>query len=99
MANTMLIVFMSLSIVLLFSIMVMTAMASSAANASPTECQEKCHSYSMYSAVTTGVTVILLIGVLIYYIYSTREELASSGAEHALALHKWFKDNSGEQTA
>jgi Na+-transporting methylmalonyl-CoA/oxaloacetate decarboxylase gamma subunit len=91
MANTMLMVFMGLAIVLLFAVMVISAMASSAATDSPSECQDKCHRYSMYSALVTGLTVVVLIIALIIYIYASREEISGGIADSALAVHEYMK--------
>lgn len=71
--NTGLIVMMIVTIVLLLASMVLSSMASSSAG----EC--KCpdaHNYSMYAALVTGISALLIGGFLGLYIY--REEIAIS---------------------
>lgn len=82
----MLIVFMILTVLLLFTSMVLSAMASDKAKGvksddkggytggSP-EGQYKCHKNSMYSALVTGVSVAVLLVVLVVYIYTSRDAL------------------------
>lgn len=62
-----------LSIVLLFAVMIMSSMASTAASSSPDSCQSDCKKYSTYSAVTTGLATLFAIGGVVLYIYVGRE--------------------------
>lgn len=89
MANTMLIVFMILTALLLFTSMILSAMASDKAKGiksdknngytgTPSaESQYKCHKNSMYSALVTGVSVAVLLVILVVYIYTSKDELVS----------------------
>ncbi len=91
MANVMLIVFMVLSMLPLFTAMILSSIAadkskdakvdSSDKSAYGGTCtasaQVKCHKNSMYSALVTGISVAVLLVVLIIYIYTTRGELVT----------------------
>lgn len=89
MANTMLIVFMILTVLLLFTAMVLSAMASDKAKGVKEDkdkgtytggdpaAQMKCHKNSMYSALVTGVSVAVLLVVLVVYIYTSKDELVT----------------------
>jgi len=81
MANTALTVFLSLSIVLLFAVMILSSIAANNADSN-----SKCHSYSMYSALTTGVVTLLLIIGMGVYIYTSRHDIAKSGADYLSSL-------------
>lgn len=70
--NTSLIVMMVVAIVLLFTSMVLSSMASTASEGCP---NENAHKYSMWSAVVTGIAA-LIIGVFLY-LYVNREPILS----------------------
>lgn len=89
MANTMLIVFMIITILLLFTAMIFSAMASDKASgikwdkstnavksgSCDPKKQYQCHRNSMYSALVTGVAVALFAVILGIYIYTSRGEI------------------------
>lgn len=75
MARVVLILFMVLTIGLLLTSMVLSAMASYDSKKSAAECQEKCHKWSMWSALVSGISAAVIVAVLIYYIYSSRAYL------------------------
>ncbi len=87
MVNATLIVFMIVTIVLLFSAMVLSAMASSDATKGASECKEGCREYSKWSALVTGIAVAVIVVVLVVYIYSTRKHIAAAAQQHVAALH------------
>lgn len=70
--NMSLIVMMVVAIVLLFTSMVLSSMASTASEGCP---DENAHKYSMWSAIVTGVAA-LIIGVSLY-LYINREPILS----------------------
>lgn len=88
MANTMLIVFMILTIILLFTAMIFSAigadkskgvdLSKSPPTGATAEGQERCHKNSMYSALITGVSVAVILAILVIYIYTSRTEIATS---------------------
>ena len=87
MVNATLIVFMIVTIVLLFTAMVLSAMASADATKSAADCQEGCRKYSTWSALVTGVAVAVIVIVLIFYIYSTRRHIAAAAQKRVAELH------------
>ena len=87
MVNTTLIVFMIVTIVLLFTAMILSAMASSDAQKGGTTCKEGCHKYSMWSALVTGIAVAVIVIILIIYIYTSRKHIAAAALQHVAALH------------
>lgn len=84
--NALLLVFMIVAVGLLFSSMVLSAMASSdaqkatGADTNSTNYITKAHKYSMWAAIVTGVSSFVIIVVAIFYIYHTRHELAQGVA-------------------
>ena len=92
MANTALIIFTSLSVFLLFSVMVLSAIASNNADTNST-----CHQYSMYSALVTGLaTLVLIIGFGIY-IYKSKSSTEGSFSKSLVSsspesLSEWMQD-------
>jgi len=86
MANTALLVFLSLCIVLLFAVMVTSSIAANNADSGT-----KCHDYSMYSALITGLTTLLLIIGIGVYIYTSREAIVEGMTEHTGNLHDYLK--------
>lgn len=78
MVNASLIVFMIVTIALLFTAMVLSAMASSDATKGTDSCKKNCHKYSMWSALVTGIAVACIVVILIIYIYTSRKDIASS---------------------
>jgi hypothetical protein len=101
MANYALIGFMMVAVVLLFTAMVLSAMAAQAAgkdpsncptgeNGKPDECTQECHKYSMWSALVTGLAVGAIIVIIIVYIYSSRKEMAGHAAGQAAALQSFL---------
>lgn len=87
MVNATLIVFMIVSIVLLFTAMVLSAMASSDAQKGGDTCKKGCHKYSMWSALVTGIAVAVIGIVMVYYIYSSKKEIATAAMQYTAALH------------
>ena len=75
MVNVALILFMVLSIILLFVAMVFSAMASTDAHKGSQKCKENCSKYSMWSALVAGISVALIFVSLIIYIYVSREHI------------------------
>nr|QBK86363.1 MAG: hypothetical protein LCMAC102_01580 [Marseillevirus LCMAC102] len=86
MVKVTLIIFMIVTIVLLFTSMVLSAMASSDATKGGTECEEGCRKYSMWSALVTGIAVAAIVVILIVYIYTTRKHIASAVQKHVATL-------------
>jgi len=86
MANTALIVFMSMSVVLLFGVMVMTSVAAN--NSDP---KSTCHNYSKYAAITTGITSMILIAGTIIYVYTSRSDILQGTTESVGDLHSYLK--------
>jgi len=97
MVNATLIVFMIVTVVLLFTAMVLSAMASSDAQKGGTTCKEGCHKYSMWSALVTGIAVAVVVVVLIIYIYSSRKHIAAAAQQHVNALHGALGGIAGSQ--
>lgn len=71
--NTSLVVFMIITIILLFSAMVLSAMASADAKRSVADCQEGCSKWAMWSALITGLAVAIIVAILIIYIVTSRK--------------------------
>lgn len=103
MASAALIMFMIVTIALLFTAMVLSAMASSDAQKGGTNCKEGCHKYSMWAALVTGISVAAIIVILIVYIYTTRNDIARDVAlaaqERLLAMHQSIGEVSGVPSA
>lgn len=74
---TAVIIFLSLSIVLLFVAMVLSALAASAAKKNN---MADAHKFSMWSAITSGISIFIIIGVMFLYIHSTRILKMAHGA-------------------
>lgn len=72
MADAALVVFMLVTIVLLFVAMVLSAMASVDADKKHM-CKVSCKKYATWSALVTGIAVAIITIVMIVYIYSTRK--------------------------
>jgi len=84
--NTSLIVMMVVSIALLFTSMILSSMASSAA----VDCKDQnAYKYSMYSAIVSGVAVFLIGIALWFYIY--REPLMSGVSDTLTSAGKSLK--------
>jgi len=66
------IIFMVITLVLLFSTMVLTAMA--ADQAQKDDGKKQCRKWSIWAAVTTGLSVVGVFVILGLYIYFTRHE-------------------------
>lgn len=81
---------MVVSVMLLFTAMVLSAMASSDAGKSCDDCKEGCHKYSMWSALVTGLAVGVIVIVMIVYIYSSRKQIAGHAQQQAAALHGYM---------
>jgi cytochrome bd-type quinol oxidase subunit 2 len=84
--NTSLIVMMVVAIVLLFTSMVLSSMAS---NATEGCTDENAHKYSMYSAIVSGIAVFLIGIALWFYIY--REPLMSGVGDTLTSAGKSLK--------
>ena len=78
MAHASLIIFMILAIILLFTSMVLSAMAASDAKKSAADCKDGCSKYSTWSAVVSGISVAVILVVLIIYIVSSRKDIAKA---------------------
>ena len=95
MVNVALIIFMVLTIILLFVSMVLSAMASNEARKGSQKCKEDCHKYSMWSALVSGLSVAMIVIALIIYIYTSRHHVAQAAAEmlqkHGAKLGKYGK--------
>lgn len=75
--NTSLVVFLVITILLLFACMILSAMASSKANDKD---NVSAHKYSMIAALINGLSVAALIVILAIYVYTSRQEIG-----HAIA--------------
>lgn len=82
--NVSLIVFMIITIILLFTAMVLSAMASADAKRSVADCQEGCSKWAMWSALVTGLAVAIIGVVLVMYIYISRKKYLSTTLEGVL---------------
>jgi len=93
MVNVALVIFMVITIILLFVSMVLAAMASNEAQKGTTKCKEGCHKYAMWSALVSGLAVALIVISLIIYIYTTRHHVAEAAAQmlqqHGAKLGKY----------
>ena len=69
---------MILAIILLFTAMVLSAMAASDAKKSAADCKEGCSKYATWSAVVSGISVAVILVALIVYIVSSRKDIARS---------------------
>lgn len=81
MANFALIGFMIFTVILLFVAMVFSAMAATAAKKSPAECQKGCSKWSMWSALTTGLSLGVIVLILVLYIISARHKKKATLAD------------------
>ena len=88
---------MIITIVLLFTSMVLSAMASSDAKKGAAECKEGCSKYAMWSALVSGISVAVVVIVLIVYVYSTHKEIATAALEHVTAMHGALSGVAGQQ--
>lgn len=93
----MFIIFVIITILLLFTVMIFSAMASdktkgydSSGACSGSGCDGtnayKCHKNSMYAALITGLATALLAVCLIIYIYTSHSEVRTEGASILTAL-------------
>jgi len=76
-----------IGIILLFIAMTLSAMAAMDAKKSSEDCKEGCHKYSMWSAVVTGVSVVLMVVAIGIYIYASEEQVRKEVNKHVAALH------------
>lgn len=97
MANTSLIIFLVIAFLLLFTNMVLSALAADRAKDSAKKCKEDCHKYSMWSAIVSGVTVFVMIVITVLYIYSSRKAIASTAQQHLAAAHQALGGVAGNQ--
>lgn len=82
MVNTTLIVFMIITIILLFSSMVLASMASVDAQKGGESCDKGAHKYSMWAAIVTGIATAIITVVLVVYVYTTRSHIAAAAQKH-----------------
>lgn len=87
MVNTTLIIFIVIAIVLLFTTMVLSAIASDKAKKDKKDGQKQCYKYSMWAALVTGIAVGVMAVILIVYIYSSKQDIASAAQKQLLAAH------------
>jgi len=78
---------MIITILLLFTAMVLSAMASSDANKDSNTCKEGCHKYSMWSALVTGLAVGAIVIAMVIYVYSSRRQIALAAQGHLATAH------------
>lgn len=97
MVNYSMVAFMAVSVALLFTAMVLSAMASSDANKGCDDCKEGCHKYSMWSALVTGLAVGVIVIIMIMYIYSSRKQIAGHAQQQAAAIHGYLGQYAGSQ--
>jgi len=82
-----LIIFMAISIIMLFAIMVMAAQAAGKSqnktcttDGKPNQCQTDCHKYSSISAIMAGVTSAIVIIALIIYLYTNKTHIQTDAS-------------------
>ena len=73
---------MIVTFVLLFTSMILSAMASADAKKGVVECQENCHKWAMWSAVLCGVSFAIILGIMITFILFRRNK-TKAGKEAA----------------
>ncbi|MDB4769357.1 hypothetical protein OAG24_00180 [bacterium] len=73
MAETSMLLILIVSIIFVFIALVFSAMAVRDAKKSPRECQEGCHKYSLWAAIATGLTSVILIVALVMHAVSGRK--------------------------
>lgn len=82
MANVALIIFASITIILLFGVMILNAYAAYDAHNEPAlKCKQTCGKWSTYAAIVCGFAIACMILLLVLYIYSrpgTKENLATA---------------------
>lgn len=91
MVNYTLVIFMIITIVLLFTIMVFSAMSGSEivkTSCSTDEEAKKAHKNSTIAAIVAGVAVVLVLATLIIYIVVSRKQVALDAAEKLRAAHE-----------
>lgn len=81
--NTMLIIFMVVAAILLFTSMILSAIAADKTKHSTDTPGQECHKNSTRSALVTGISVGVLLVVLIMYIYTSRSDIAAQ-------THAWI---------
>lgn len=77
--NTYIIIIISITIILLLACMVLSAMASSAAEECTGCTNNKAKDYSMYTAIITGISAFLMGICLYFYVYRSEIAGAASG--------------------
>lgn len=81
MYSAFLLVFMVLTTIALFIIMITSAMGAGKATdkttcpGDPNDCQKQCHAYATWTAVGAGVAVALMIAVIIIYLYTSKSDV------------------------
>lgn len=81
MVSVTLIIFIVITIILLFTAMVLSAMAASEARKGSDQCKQNCHKYAMWNAIVCGLAVAAIVVIMIIYIYTSRHTIAKkSGA-------------------
>jgi NADH:ubiquinone oxidoreductase subunit 5 (subunit L)/multisubunit Na+/H+ antiporter MnhA subunit len=82
MVSVTLIIFIVISIILLFTAMVLSAMAASEARKGSDQCKQNCHKYAMWNAIVCGIAVAIIVVIMIIYIYTTRHTIAKKSSEY-----------------
>lgn len=87
MYSAFLLIFMCLTTIALFVIMITSAMGAGKATdkttcpGDPNDCQKQCHAYATWTAVGAGVAVALMIAVIIIYLYTNKTEVKQGFTE------------------
>lgn len=69
------------TLILLFITMILSSMATVDSQKSGAECQEKCHKYSKYAALVSGLSAGVMIIILIVYLATNKWHVFSKASE------------------
>ncbi len=80
--NTVLVLFMIITIALLFFGMVLSAVSANEARKGGTSCRDGSYKYSTWTAVISGISAGLMAIILIIYIFTSRHKIAAGVGRH-----------------
>lgn len=81
------IIVMVIAILLLFTSMVLSAMAASDATKGGSTCQKNCHTYAMWAAIVNGISVLLIFIAMVMYL--TRRQIAYGAQRAGAAAYQY----------
>lgn len=81
-------VFMIITVILLFTSMVLSAMASADAKKTTEECQVGCSKWSMWSAIISGLSFAIILGIMISLVLFRQRAKPGKKGRKSAAIEK-----------